>query len=87
MIMVDEWRVWGGRRRSCHLTADGENLEPLHRLAERIGLERAWFQPSAHHPHYDIMTFAGRARALKLGVTFVPAKAQAVARLFKRRTL
>jgi len=85
MIMVDEWRSWGGQRLSCHLTTDSENLEPLHRLAEQIGHKRAWFQPSAMHPHYDIMSFARRRRALQLGATFVPARAQATARLFKRR--
>jgi hypothetical protein len=50
----------------CHMTAD--NLDELHRMAERIGLKREWFQP---HPrvqfaHYDL-TPGKRAQAIRWG--------------------
>ncbi len=41
-----------------HLTSTiGE--EELHEFAQRIGLQRAWFQNTGHaakHPHYDILS-------------------------------
>jgi len=38
----------------CHMTAD--SLDELHAIADKIGMERRWFQtpPKASHPHYDI---------------------------------
>ena len=38
----------------CHMTAD--SLDELHDMADKIGMERRWFQapPKASHPHYDI---------------------------------
>ena len=38
----------------CHMTAD--NLDELHAMADKIGMERRWFQapPKASYPHYDI---------------------------------
>ena len=50
----------------CHMMAD--TLEELHAMADRIGMERRWFQspPKASHPHYDIPE-SKRARALSLG--------------------
>ena len=50
----------------CHMTAD--TLDELHDMADRIGMERRWFQvpPKASHPHYDIPE-SKRAKALALG--------------------
>lgn len=50
----------------CHMTAD--TLDELHRMADKIGMERRWFQapPKASHPHYDIPE-SKRAKALALG--------------------
>ena len=38
----------------CHMVAD--SLAELHEMADKIGMERRWFQspPKASHPHYDI---------------------------------
>lgn len=52
---------------ACHLRADTE--EELHAFAERLGLQRLWFQ--GHHPnprfwHYDI-TANMRAKAVAMG--------------------
>lgn len=88
MIMVDELKRWPTRIRcfqagSCHLMTDDGDLEALHAFAARLGLRRSWFQPLST-PHYDL-TASKRALALELGATFVPARAQAVARLTARR--
>ena len=50
----------------CHMIAD--NLDELHLMADKIGMERRWFQtpPKASHPHYDIPE-SKRAKALALG--------------------
>ncbi len=50
----------------CHMIAD--NLAELHLMADRLGMERRWFQapPKASHPHYDIPKHK-RAQALALG--------------------
>ena len=50
----------------CHMTAD--TLDELHGMADKIGMERRWFQapPKASHPHYDIPE-SKRAKALALG--------------------
>ncbi len=49
----------------CHMIAD--TLDELHAMAERIGLRRAWFQPSSSAPHYDIGSGGLRALAVRLG--------------------
>jgi len=50
----------------CHMTAD--SLDELHIMADKIGMERRWFQapPKASHPHYDIPEHK-RAKALAFG--------------------
>lgn len=56
---------WRGRR-WCHLFS--EDLDALHDFAQRIGMQRRWFQkpPKASWPHYDI-TASKRRIALDLG--------------------
>lgn len=64
-VYVDDLMNWGWRYgRSCHLTAD--TLAELHDFADRLGLKRIWYQPSASMPHYDL-TEGKRARAVSLG--------------------
>ncbi len=50
----------------CHMATDDPSpagLEKLHRIAERIGLRRSWFQNHHLLDHYDLRPKA-RARAL-----------------------
>lgn len=57
----------------CHMVAD--SLDELHWMAEKIGMERRWFQrpPKASHPHYDISQDRRRL-ALALGAQEVCAR-------------
>lgn len=36
-----------------HLASD-ETLTELHRIADQLGLKRAWFQSECPVPHYDV---------------------------------
>lgn len=58
-----------------HLVTTGE-LAQLHEFAKRIGLKRSWFQPTPPHtyPHYDILSTATRARALRSGAVLVTSR-------------
>lgn len=53
-VYVDraEWPY--GRMVMCHMIAD--SLDELHAMADRIGIQRRWFQGPPKHrtPHYDI---------------------------------
>ena len=51
----------------CHMFCDGP-VEALHRLAEKIGLKRSWFQnhEGSNFPHYDL-TPPKRTAALQHG--------------------
>lgn len=58
-IYVDRLENWGWKLRgrvvmSCHMFTDSLDLEELHQFAERIGMQRAWFQPHRVAPHYDL---------------------------------
>ena len=54
----------------CHMVAD--SLDELHAMADKIGMERRWFQapPKASHPHYDIPEHK-REQAISLGAQIV----------------
>lgn len=62
------WVLAGRTVESCHMFIDPiEDLEPLHRFAEGIGLKREWFQhDSGRLPHYDL-TAGKRNAALRHG--------------------
>lgn len=53
-VYVDDVRHEFGRMVMCHMWADTE--DELHAMADRIGLQRRWFQqpPKASWKHYDI---------------------------------
>lgn len=58
-----QWRY----NSACHLFCDKpENLEELHKFAQRIGLKRSWFQNNPTLPHYDL-TSNKRNQAIKAG--------------------
>ena len=48
----------------CHMIAD--SLEELHAMADKIGIQRKWFQSNSRFPHYDICA-AKRRLAVKEG--------------------
>jgi hypothetical protein len=63
-VYVDSEGIrWRGREWS-HLVAD--SLDELHAFADRLGLQRRWFQSKTLYPHYDV-TSTVRVRALALG--------------------
>lgn len=52
----------------CHMVTDGD-MEELHRMAEKIGLKRSFFQNPKHNsslPHYDLVP-SKRSLALRYG--------------------
>jgi hypothetical protein len=70
-VYLDDWRqaahLGPVNDRWSHLVADSD--EELHEFAERLGMERRWFQIKAgrpHHGHYDLPERA-RADAVALG--------------------
>lgn len=68
-VYVDPVLFHGGSKefkwpRSCHMYAD--SLDELHRMAEAIGMRRAWFQDREGLPHYDLVP-ARRMRAIAFG--------------------
>lgn len=72
--------------RWCHLVTDSSDLEELHAFAARLGLVRAWFQPHATLPHYDL-TPAKRALAVRLGAVEVDGKTLALLNFEAHRPL
>ncbi|MCW8855953.1 MAG: DUF4031 domain-containing protein [Kangiella sp.] len=62
------WRY--GRMMMCHMLAD--SVSELHEMADKIGLNRTWFQ-SHKTPHYDICK-SKRQLAIKLGAVEVNRK-------------
>ena len=77
-VYVDASQYGFGRMMMCHMIAD--SLEELHAMADRIGVQRRWFQDpntmKVSFPHYDIAK-SKRALAVAAGaiecdrVTFV----------------
>lgn len=61
------WVLRGHKVKNCHMTTDGP-VDDLHRMAEAIGMKRAWFQPWPKFSvdHYDL-TPSRRAKAVELG--------------------
>lgn len=74
-------RVFGGGRRSCHMSAD--TPDELHAMADRIGLRREWFQKHPVLDHYDL-TPSRRAQAVAAGAVETTRIAQARERLRRR---
>ena len=53
----------------CHMATDGD-IEELHLMATRLGLQPNWFQNKPGHPHYDLSPNK-RALAVKCGAVEV----------------
>lgn len=62
MVYVDDMRAPFGRMIMCHMIADTE--AELHEMADRIGVQRKWYQGD----HYDV-SLACRAKAVAAGAT------------------
>lgn len=55
-ILVDDIRDWATGK-WCHMGTDDltdKGLEELHAMAQKIGLQRRWFQNKPRYPHYDL---------------------------------
>lgn len=63
-VYVDQPRFPYGRMIMCHMIAD--TLSELHAMADKIGIQRRWFQRNSRVPHYDICK-SKRALAIKHG--------------------
>jgi hypothetical protein len=62
---VDDMRQKFGRMTMCHMIADSD--EELHEMADRIGVDRRWFQyPGTPKRHYDI-ALSKRLQAIDAG--------------------
>lgn len=59
----------------CHMIAD--SFAELHAMADKLGMQRKWFQKGAWHPHYDLIP-RRRARALEYGAVELPRREFAV---------
>lgn len=79
-VYVDDMRAGLGRMVMCHMVAD--TLPELHDMADRIGVNRRWFQNKSI-PHYDIC-LSKRAKAVQYGA--VETTQREVARQFSPRT-
>ncbi len=79
------WVLGGNSVRSCHLFTDAIDLTELHKVAEKIGMKRKWFQNHSDHPHYDL-TESRRAAAILAGAKEVSFK-EAVLVIRSRRIM
>lgn len=70
-VYVDNPRHPLGRMLMCHMMADSD--DELHKMAQLIGLKRAWFQSRRHLSHYDIC-LTKRRLAVRLGAIEVTSR-------------
>ncbi len=62
-VYVDDIRAAYGRMKMCHMLAD--SVAELLEMADKIGVDRKWFQ-ALSHPHFDI-ALSKRALAVANG--------------------
>jgi hypothetical protein len=86
-VFVDDMkaRVVMGKRIFCfsHMVAD--TLDELHDMADKIGVQRRWFQRNASHPHYDIVQ-SKKALAVSFGAKEITQRQLAMMCAHARRT-
>lgn len=79
-VYVDNMRAPYGRMLMCHMIAD--TVDELHRMADRIGVARRWYQGD----HYDIC-LAKKKIAMRLGACEVSQRELGRMVMEQRRTL
>ncbi|MEX2524475.1 MAG: DUF4031 domain-containing protein [Gammaproteobacteria bacterium] len=77
-VYVDNAQIPFRRMKMCHMIAD--SLDELHRMAERIGLRRRWFQDGGSFPHYDVC-LTKRDMAISYGA--VPVERRELVRIMR----
>lgn len=81
-VYVDDMKAGYGRMVMCHMIADTD--EELHAMADKIGVQRRWWQaPPKHDSHYDIALIK-RAKAVAEGAVEITWK-QTSAMTMRRR--
>lgn len=74
-VYVDDMHLqpmgWFGRMKMSHMMADTEAA--LHAMADKIGVQRRWFQKKPSGDHYDI-AISKRKRALAAGAVEITVK-------------
>lgn len=76
-VYVDDYRAPYGRMVMCHMIADSQ--DELHAMADRIGVDRRWYQGD----HYDVC-LAKRALAVAAGAEEITAR-EAARKVFRVR--
>ena len=76
-VLVDDLVTYPNKphryARWCHMASDVQGQagrDELHALAEKIGMQRSWFQNHSVFPHYDLVP-SKRAEALRHGAVAV----------------
>lgn len=77
-VYVDDCVYPYGRMMMCHMLAD--SLDELHAMADKIGVNRKWFQ-NTRNPHYDICK---SKRALAVGHGAVEINRRQLAELIRK---
>jgi hypothetical protein len=70
-IYVDNAMNQFGRMKMSHMISD--TTDELHSMADKIGIQRKWFQNNPDHPHYDISQ-SKRKLAIQYGAIEITAK-------------
>lgn len=70
-VYVDDAYIPYGNMIMCHMMAD--TLDELHEMADKIGINRKWFQNKKRFPHYDICK-SKRLLAVKMGAKEVTSR-------------
>lgn len=71
MVYIDDAKIPYRGMLMCHMFAD--SIEELHKMADKIGLRRSWFQRGSRLEHYDVC-LSKRALAVRHGAILVDTK-------------
>jgi hypothetical protein len=82
-VYVDDMRATFGNMVMCHMIAD--SVEELNAMADKIGVQRKWFQAKPSGDHYDI-AMSKRKLAVKHGAVEITQR-QCAGMCLRNRTL